>query len=94
MEGVLALRAAGVAVEKEAQLAAASTERTARVQAVKGRVGSGGGTLVERTNFETLAREADTSRAKHEKAAILLAERRGSLARVVERTTQMSASLQ
>ncbi len=94
VEGVLALRAAGAAVEKEAHLAGASAELTARVQAVKGRVGSGGGTLVERANFETLAGEADASRAEHEKAVKVLAERRGSLVRVVERTTQLSASLQ
>jgi len=94
VEGVLALRAAGAAVEKEAQLAAALAERTTRLQAVKGRMGSGGGTLVDRANLDTLAREADASRAEHEKAARVLAERRGSLVRVVERTTQMSASLQ
>lgn len=94
VEGVLALRAAGAAMEKEAQLATASIERTTRVQAIKGRVGSGSGTLVERANFETLSREADASRAEHEKAVKVLAERRGSLVRVVERTTQLSASLQ
>jgi hypothetical protein len=94
VEGVLALRAAGAAVEKEAQLAAYSAERTARLQAVKSRMGSGGGTLVDRANLDTLAREADAARAEHEKAAKVLAERRGLLVRVVERTTQMSASLQ
>jgi len=94
VEGVLALRAAGVALAIEAQLAASSAERTTRVQALKGRGGSGGGTLVERANFDTLAREADASRAEHEKAVRVLAERRGSLVRVVERATQLSASLQ
>jgi hypothetical protein len=94
VEGVLALRAAGAAVEREAQLAAYSAERTARLQAVKGRMGSGGGTLVDRANLDTLARETDASRAEHEKAARVLAERQGVLVRVVERTTQMSASLQ
>jgi hypothetical protein len=94
VEGVLTLRAAGAAVEKEAQLAASSAERTARLQAVKSRMGSGGGTLVDRANLDTLAREADAARAEHEKAAKVLAERRGLLVRVVERTTQLSASLQ
>lgn len=94
VEGVLTLRAAGAAMEKEAQLAASSAERTGRLQAAKSGMGTGGGTLVQRATLETLGREADASRAEHEKASRALAERRGSLVRIVERTTQLSASLQ
>lgn len=94
VEGVLALREAGAALERETQLATSSAEVTARLQTMRTRMGSGGGTLVDRANLDTLAREVDGVRAEHEKAARVLADRRGSLVRVVERTTRLSASLQ
>jgi hypothetical protein len=92
VEGVLALRAAGAALEREAQLAASAADLTARVQVMKTRAGAGS-TMVDRANLDMAARDLDGARAEHDRAAKLLAERRGSLVRVVERTTRLSASL-
>lgn len=92
VEGVLALRAAGAALDRETQLAASAADLTARVQAMKTRAGTGS-TMVDRANLDVAARDLDGARAEHDRAAKLLAEKRGSLVRVVERATQLSASL-
>jgi hypothetical protein len=94
VEGILALRAAGAAMEREAQMAASSAELAARFQAMNKRMASGPSTLLDRANLDTLAREAAGTRAEHEKAMRTLADHRGTLVRTVERTMQLSASLQ
>ena len=94
VEGVLALRAARTALEREILLAASSAEMTERLRAMRGRVDPRGGSLLDRANLDQLSREVDGLRAEHEKAARVLADQRGSLVRVVERATQVSASLQ
>jgi hypothetical protein len=94
VEGILALRAAGAALESEAQTAASSSKIAERLQAMKKRMASDRPTLLDRGDLETLEREAEGARAEHERAVRTLAERRGSLVRTVERTMQLSASLQ
>jgi hypothetical protein len=94
VEGILALRAAGAALEREAQLAASSAELAARFHAMNKRMASGPSTLLDGANLDTLAREAAGTRAEHEKAVRTLADHRGALVRTVERTMQLSASLQ
>jgi hypothetical protein len=49
--------------------------------------------MVDRANLDMAARDLDGARAEHDRAVKLLAEKRGSLVRVVERATQLSASL-
>jgi hypothetical protein len=93
VEGVLALRAAGAALEREVQLAASTADLTGRVQVMKTRAGAGS-TMVDRANLDMAARDLDGARAEYDKAAKELAEKRGALVRVVERATQLSASLQ
>jgi hypothetical protein len=94
VEGVLALRAARTALEREIRLAASSAEMTERLRAMRGRLDPRGGSLMDRSNLDQLSREVDGVRAEHEKAARVLADQRGSLVRVVERATRVSASLQ